>query len=180
MHKKTLQKFELRALFKKALEVKDFNDTGSVTYRKLTHFVWVKKLKEQIPGTLSLYMFVNNGILIATNSICINEWLDVHDLPRRREFNITTIEQKIKVNNGDTTIDNRTPQSVVQTGLRKSRIAYANRIKGLPGQNMREEIWKMYADGLTVVDIARIFDVTAPAVHYHINKKQKEVDKSTV
>ena len=180
MQPKTLQTFELRTLFKTALQVKDFKDNGSLSYRKLNHFVWVKQLKEQIPGTNSLYIFYKNGIAVATNAICINEWLDAHDLPRRREANITTIEQKIRANNGDTSIDNRTPESVIQRGLRKSRLAYAKRIKTLPRENMGEEMWKMYDEGITIAEIARAFDVTPPAVHYHINKKLKKVDKTTV
>ena len=161
-HNKT--KFELRSLFKRHLD--------SEEYRKLTHFLWCKKIKSNIPGTWTMYMWHNNGIAIATNAICINKFLVEHDLPKKRPMTEKHIQMKIRVNGTDK-IDNRTKK---WTYYKIKKRTYAPRTTPTPGEELRELVWKMYVeDNLTAVEISHKLGYTAPNIYYHLRKKYQEI-----
>ena len=174
-------KFELRKLFKDQLDVgPDYNSVGSAQYRCLTHFAWVKEIKENIPGTWSMYCMHAGGIAIATNAIDINFWCDAHQIPRRRQLSDKVVAMKIKANGTDK-IDNRTPESVIQYPGREQRRQYASRYKQDPLMNIREKVKDMYfGEAIPAGEIAYILHVTPPAIYYHIKKIREEMEADLV
>ena len=97
-------KQKLRAMFQRVLDLED--------YKKLTHFVFLHTaFKEEIPGTYCMYHMHKEGLAIATNALCINEWLKLHDMPVRPKINDYTVQRKL-LHNQDERIDNRTEESV--------------------------------------------------------------------
>ena len=169
--KRKCKSFELRNLFKRQLAQDD--------YKKLTHFAWVTKLEFNVPGTYSMYIMYEGGIAIATNSICINEWLEAHGQPRRRPTLQRTVDHKIRLNQ-DTTIDNRSDKwsQFKNTPPRVPGTPYAERQNLNPGEDIRELIWDMYAyQHMGKIDIAKALGFTPPNIYYHIKMKRKELDK---
>lgn len=166
---KHYSKYDLRVLFKAELSDED--------YKKLSHFVFLnQRFKEPIPGTYSVYHMVPGGIAIATNALCINEWLKLHGLPVRPGKSQYTIEQKILFNGNDKRIDTRTPLSTSMVNKR-GRPA---KVEGPGSGNWEREapeiqldIWNWYSAGIHVNDIAQRLGCTVPNVYYHINKYKK-------
>lgn len=164
-HNKT--KFELRSLFKRHIDQEE--------YRLLTHFVYVKKIKEPIPGTWSMYIYQGDHIAVATNALCINEWCQKHNLPRRRPFTEKHAQMKIRVNGTDK-IDNRTDKWTWGPA-RKDGAAYTPRKNLNPGENIRELVWDLYVhENLTATEISHRLGFTAPNIYYHLKRKQLEID----
>jgi hypothetical protein len=159
---------ELKLVFKKILELED--------YQKLTHFIWVKQFKQQIPGTYSVYAMYKDGIAVATNSLCINEWLDAHNLPRRKPLHEQTIKRKLLFNRDDIAkIDNRTDKfewSPKKPGRIKGQI-----VNGNLGKDVATQIWELHQDGHTPADISIAIGCTVANIYYHIRKQQKRLDK---
>jgi DNA-binding CsgD family transcriptional regulator len=170
-------KYDLKNIFKQYLDVDD--------YKKLSHFVYLDKpFKEDIPGTYSVYHMMPHGIAIATNALCINEWLRLHNLPVRSQKKPYTISQKLTFNNNDKRIDTRTEISVnlknipgrkpaTGSGLRSSRDHNSafNAPTGI--DNITENIWHWYSAECSVGEIAEQLGCTVPNVYYHINKYKK-------
>ena len=165
-----IHKPELKLVFKQFLEVED--------YQKLAHFVWVKKYKTHIPGSYSVYAMYKGGIAIATNALCINEWLDAHNLPRRKPLHEQTVKRKMLFNRDDIErIDNRNSEFeyVPQKPGRKQGAVITSK----HGEIVAEQIWELFQEGHILGDIAQAIGCTTANVYYHIKKKQKKVDKQT-
>ena len=172
---KPYNKYDLKIIFKQFLDVDD--------YKKLAHFVYLDKpYKEEIPGTYSVYHMMPNGMAIATNALCINEWLRLHNLPVRQKINPYTIAQKLIFNNNDKRIDTRTETSVnlknipgrkPRADLRSSRDHNSafNAPTGI--SNITENVWQWYSAECSVGEIAEQLGCTVPNVYYHINKYKK-------
>ena len=141
-------------------------------YRKFSHFVYLTTpIIEPIPGPYSMYYMYKDGLAIATNALCINEWLTLHNLPTRRPFAQFTIDHRIKANIG-MDIDNRTPE---WTGT--NRPPPVPRMPIIKHSEIRETVWDLYTNqNFSTTDIARALDCTLPNIYYHIKKKQKELD----
>lgn len=155
-------KRDLKLLFKRELEFEDF--------RKLTHFVFIsKRWGEQIPGTYTVYHMCDDGVAIATNALCINEWLKANGLPVRRPINEYTAEQKISINSGHN-IDNRTDQSI---SMRNKTGKKPKHCSNLYVDDLSLDVWNWYTAGLTVAEISRRINCTPPNVYYHLNKYKK-------
>ena len=159
---------ELKLVFKKILELED--------YQKLTHFIWVKQFKQQIPGTYSVYAMYKDGIAVATNSLCINEWLDAHNLPRRKPLHEQTIKRKLLFNRDDIAkIDNRTDE--FQWTPKKPGRQPGAPVNGKHGKDVATQIWELHQDGHTPADISIAVGCTVANIYYHIRKQQKRLDK---
>lgn len=172
MYRKRINnKYELRFLFKQHIDQE--------SYRKLTHFVWVKKIKSNIPGTWTMYIMHNNGIAIATNSVCINEWCHEHDLPRIRPLTQKSVDAKIRLNGTDK-IDNRTEKwSSILTPKRRFGVGSKVGKSVITGSidDIREKVWDMYVNQeMAAYEIARVVGCTPPNVYYHLRKKQEELE----
>lgn len=165
-------KYELRNLFKRQLAPDD--------YKKLTHFAWVKQIKAHLPGTYSMYIMHEGGIALATNAICINEWLNVHGQVKRRPVLQRTVDHKIRLNQ-DPRIDNRTDEwsmiKKVERDPNTGLTIYSPRKNLNPGENITELVWEMFENGVETGVIATTLGFTAPNIYYHIKKKRKELDK---
>lgn len=162
-------KFELRSLFKRHLDQE--------SYRKLSHFVWVKKIKSNIPGTWIMYIMHNNGIAIATNAICINKFLVEHDLPKKRPMTEKHVQMKIRVNGTDK-IDNRTKKWTYYEIKRRTYAPRKHATNTLNSEDLRELVWKMYVeDNLTAAEISHKLGYTPPAIYYHLKRKQLQLDE---
>jgi hypothetical protein len=165
-----ITKPELKLVFKKILEIED--------YQKLTHFVWVKQYKAHIPGTYSVYAMYKNGIAIATNALCINAWLDAHNLPRKRPLNEYTVKQKMLFNRDDIDkIDNRTDE-FTEYRRKPGRIPGAL-VNSKHGKDVAEQIWELHQEGFTPADISIAIGCTVANIYYHIRKQQKRLDKQS-
>ena len=164
----TITRPELKLVFKQIIELED--------YQKLTHFVWVKQYLEHIPGTYSVYAMYKNGIAVATNALCINEWLDAHNLPRRKPLHEQTIKRKLLFNRDDIDkIDNRSNEFEYiprKPGRKKGAV-----ITSKHGERVAEQIWELFQDGHVPGDIAQAIGCTPANVYYHIKKIQKKLDK---
>lgn len=158
MPQKTPTKKQMRLVFKRILDEAD--------YTKLAHFVFLDKpFKEQIPGTYSVYHMVEGGIIIATNALCINEWLRLHGLPVRKELSEYTVNKKIK-NNRTVDIDTRTPVSV---GMRNTRGDALN-----PEDcSITKNVWQWYNAGIGASEISKRINCTPANVYYYIRKYKK-------
>ena len=109
-------------------------------YQKLTHFVYLDRaFKENIPGSYSVYCMCVGGIAIATNALCINEWLKLHDLPVRAPIIDSVVEKKLTFNSG-LDIDTRTESSVAMRNKRgrKTSIEFMPRLGLEPNSPMSE------------------------------------------
>ena len=167
----TINKSEIKWLFRQILDVED--------YQKLTHFVWVKQIKEHIPGTYSVFAMHKNGIAIATNALCINQWLDKHNLPRRKPMSEYTVKQKMLFNREDVAkIDNRTDE-FTEYRRKPGRIPGAT-INGKHGKDVAEQIWELHQEGFTPADISIAIGCTVANIYYHIHKQRKRLDKQSV
>ena len=163
-----ITKPELKLLFKKILEIED--------YKRLTHFVWVKQYIEHIPGTYSVYAMYKNGIAVATNALCINEWLDAHNLPRRKPLHEETVKRKLMFNREDIAkIDNRS--SEFQWSPKKPGRTPGAIINGKHGKDVASQIWELHQEGHTPADISIAIGCTVANIYYHIRKIQKKLDK---
>jgi hypothetical protein len=164
----TIHKPELKLVFKQILEIED--------YQKLAHFVWVKQYKAQIPGSYSVYAMYKGGIAIATNALCINEWLDAHNLPRRKPLHEQTIKRRMLFNRDDIQkIDNRSSEfeyTPAKPGRKKGAV-----ITSKHGEKVAEQIWELFQEGHIPGDIAQAIGCTPANVYYHIKKIQKKLDK---
>jgi hypothetical protein len=116
----------------------------------------------------------DTGLAIATNSICINDWLIQHDLPTRRPLSEYRIEMKQKLNGKDN-IDNRTEEAKADAkNALTNRIAsgvksrYGNGPVELSGLTM--SIYELYESGVTPAAIARLLHCTPANAHYHVRK----------
>lgn len=159
---------ELKLLFKHQLDIED--------YKRLAQFVWVKQIKENIPGTYSVFAMYKNGIAIATNALCINEWLDTHNLPRRKPLHEYTVKQKMLFNRDDITkIDNRTDE--FSEYKRKPGRKIGQAVNSKHGHNVTKQIWELHQEGFTPPDISHAIGCTVANVYYHINKQRKLLDK---
>ena len=127
-------KFAIRSKFKRMIDIDD--------YRKLTHFAVVKKVLAPMPGTWQMYIFHNNSILCACNATCLNEWLYLHGQAKRRKLTQKAVDIKLKYNNFDTAIDNRTDEWT----LHPIRKPYAKRTKLNQGREMTRMIWTTMMD----------------------------------
>jgi len=164
----TITRPELKLVFKQILELED--------YQKLTHFVWVKQYLEHIPGTYSVYAMYKNGIAVATNALCINEWLDAHNLPRRKPLHEQTIKRKLLFNRDDIAkIDNRTDK--FEWSPRKPGRQPGAAVNGKHGKDIATQIWELHQDGHTPADISIAIGCTVANIYYHIRKEQKLLDK---
>ncbi len=164
MPQKTPSKKQMRLVFKRILDEAD--------YTKLAHFVFLDKpFKEQIPGTYSVYHMVEGGVIIATNALCINEWLRLHDLPVRKELSEYTVSKKIK-NNRTLDIDTRTANSV---GMRNRSPDNA-----VPEAcSVTKNVWQWYNAGIGASEISRRLNCSPGNVFYYIRntKKQTQIGK---
>jgi hypothetical protein len=161
---------ELKFLFKQQIELED--------YQKLSHFIWVKQIKEHIPGTYSVYSMYKDGIAIGTNALCINAWLDTHNLPRKRPLSEYTVKQKMLFNREDVAkIDNRTDSTSVVLKRKPGRVQGKRYEESRCGINVREQIWDLHQEGFTPADISHAIGCTPANVYYHINKERKRLDK---
>ena len=164
----TITKPELKLVFKQILELED--------YRKLAHFVWVKQIKAHIPGTYSVYAMYKDGIAIATNALCINEWLDAHNLPRRKPLHEYTVKQKMLFNRKDIAkIDNRSDEFTAYK--RKPGRIPGEAVNSKHGLRVSEQIWELHQDGHTPADISVAIGCTVANIYYHIHKQRKRLDK---
>jgi hypothetical protein len=165
-----INKSEIKWLFKKILDVED--------YQKLSHFVWVKQIKEHIPGTYSVFAMHENGIAIATNALCINQWLDAHNLPRRKPLHEETVKRKLMFNREDIQkIDNRS--SEFQWSPKKPGRTPGAAINGKHGKDVASQIWDLHQEGHTPADISIAIGCTVANIYYHIRKQQKRLDKQS-
>ena len=165
----TITKPELKLVFKQILELED--------YQKLAHFVWVKQYLAHIPGTYSVYAMYKDGIAIATNALCINEWLDTHNLPRRKPLHEQTVKRKLLFNRDDIDkIDNRTNE--FEYTPRKPGRKKGEAIIGKHGERVAEQIWELHQDGHTPADISIAIGCTVANIYYHIHKQRKRLDKA--
>ena len=165
---KHYNKYELRLIFKEVLDEAD--------YKKLSHFVYLDKpYKKQIPGTYSVYHMMPHGIAIATNALCINEWLQLHGLPVRPQKAEYTIAQKMMFNNNDSRIDTRTETSVnLKNNLKQGRPSVGSGNWTRPEADKLADIWNWYSAGIHVNDIAIKLGCTVANVYYHVNKYKKK------
>lgn len=166
-----IHKSELKSIFKRELEHE--------VYQRLVHFVWVKKFKQHIPGTYSMYIMYKGGIAIATNALCINEWLDAHNLPRRKPLNETTVKRKLLFNRLDDIqrIDNRSSEFGYQKA-KPGRKRGVNIERSKHGTAVARQIWELYQEGHNPGDIAIAIGCTPANVYYHIKRYQKILDKN--
>lgn len=144
-------------------------------YRKFSHFVYLTiPMREPIPGPYSIYYMHNGGIVVATNALCINEWLTLHNMPTKEPLSHFTCNHRIKANEG-MDIDNRTPEwtkSLPPPLLPKVNINVHSKV--------RETVWDLYTNqNVSTKQIALMLGFTIPNIYYHIHKKQKELDKQT-
>ena len=160
---------ELKLLFKHQIDLED--------YKRLAQFVWVKQYLAHIPGTYSVYAMYKNGIAIATNALCINEWLDAHNLPRRKPLHEQTVKRRMLFNRDDIErIDNRSSEfeyTPAKPGRKKGQV-----ITGKHGLKVAEQIWELHQDGHSMRDISYAIGCTVANVYYHINKQRKLLDKT--
>lgn len=164
----TINKSEIKLLFKHQIDLED--------YQKLAHFVWVKQIKAHIPGTYSVYAMHENGIAVGTNALCINEWLDTHNLPRRRPLHEHTVKQKMLFNRDDIQkIDNRTDEFNVYK--RKPGRKTGEAVNSKHGLKVAEQIWELHQEGHTPADISHAIGCTVANIYYHIHKQRKRLDK---
>ena len=164
----TITKPELKLVFKQILELED--------YQKLSHFVWVNQYLAHIPGSYNVYAMYKNGIAIATNALCINEWLDAHNLPRRKPLHEQTVKRRMLFNRDDIErIDNRNSEFeyVPQKPGRKQGAVITSK----HGEIVAEQIWELFQEGHVPGDIATAIGCTPANVYYHIKKIQKKLDK---
>ena len=165
----TITKPELKLVFKQILELED--------YQKLAHFVWVNQYLAHIPGSYSVYAMYKNGIAIATNSLCINEWLDAHNQPRRKPLHEYTVKQKMLFNRDDIQkIDNRTDE--FNEYKRKPGRKIGEAVNSKHGNNVTKQIWELHQEGFSMRDISHALGCTVANVYYHVNKQRKRLDKA--
>ena len=168
---KLTNKTSMRPVFKAVLDPEE--------YKKYTHFVYIKHLKQQLPGTQVLYLMHRNGIACATNALCINDWLVIHELPPRSAMSPYWCNLKIKINGTDK-IDNRSERWMNETDLDSGELA-----EGRGGNRQLNPIVDSKAayelhhnDGWSYAKIAKKYGVTAPAIYYHIKKIEKQLDNA--
>lgn len=161
-------KTSMRPVFKAVLDPEE--------YKRYTQFAYIKQLKAQMPGSQVLYLWHKNGIACATNALCINDWLVLHDLEPREQ--ITDYIANIKINiNGSNKIDNRSAKwADYKTKVWEKTENY----QVGPGRGEVSKtkdptlIWNMYTvRGMSVDQIAQALEVTPPAIYYHLKKFKK-------
>ena len=142
-------------------------------YRKFSHFVYLTiPMRERIPGPYSIYYMYKGGLAIATNALCINEWLTLHKLPTKEPLSHFTCTHRINANEG-MDIDNRTPEWSKEPPPLKIPV-----FKMPVHSEIRETIWDLYTNqNCSTTQIARALGFTTPNIYYHINMKKKELDK---
>jgi len=156
---------------------------AKVDYQKLTHFVYLDKpFKQNIPGSYSIYCMCEGGVAIATNALCINEWLACHNLPVRAPIIDSVVEKKLIANTG-LDIDTRTESSVAMRNKRgrKSSIELLPRLSteynspmSLRGDmELTENIWAWWSSGVGTTKLAERLNCTVPAIYYHLKKYKK-------
>ena len=157
--------FELKRVLKRGIEPE--------IYRKFSHFVYLTKpMIEPIPGSYSIYFMHNGGIVIATNALCINEWLTLHNMKTKEPLSQFTCNHRMKANEG-MDIDNRTPEWTKPLPPPKMPV-----FKMPVHSEVRETVWDLYTNqNCSTKQIAEVLGFTIPNIYYHINKKQKELDK---
>ena len=156
---------ELKLLFKHQIDLED--------YKRLAHFVWVEQIKTHIPGTYSVYAMYKDGIAIGTNALCINEWLDAHNQPRRKPLHEYTVKQKMLFNRDDIQkIDNRTDE--FNEYKRKPGRKIGEAVNSKHGINATSQIWELHQEGFSMRDISYAIGCTVANVYYHINKQRKK------
>lgn len=166
---KLTNKTSMRPVFKAVLDPEE--------YKKYTHFVYIKHLKQQLPGTQVLYLMHKNGIACATNALCINDWLVLHELPPRAAMSEYWCNLKININ-GTTKIDNRSEKWMGQKDL-----DMIDQAEGRGGNRMlnpivdSERAWELYSQGWNCIKIAKHYGVTPAAIYYHIKKMEKRLTK---
>ena len=112
------------------------------------------------------------GLAIATNALCINEWLTLHKLPTKEPLSHFTCTHRINANEG-MDIDNRTPEWSKEPPPLKIPV-----FKMPVHSEIRETIWDLYTNqNCSTTQIARALGFTTPNIYYHINMKKKELDK---
>jgi len=161
---KRYSKYEMRLIFKRVLDEAD--------YRKLAHFVFLDKpFKENIPGTYSVYHMVEDGVIIATNAVCINQWLRLHGLLVRPALSEATVGYKIQANGTDA-IDTRTPESVEMRNRAKPR---GRRPKVLTAEidQITANVWNWYTAGVGAGEISKRISCTPANVYYYLKKYKK-------
>ena len=156
-------KQRLKAMFQRVLDLED--------YKKLTHFVFLHtEFKKEIPGTYCMYHMHKDGLAIATNALCINEWLKLHDMPVRPKINDYKVQRKL-LHNQDERIDNRTEERVNMQNKRGRKPGIPNNFD--PSADLTANIWSWHSAGLSSAKISRRLGVTPAAVYYHIKKYKK-------
>lgn len=141
-------------------------------YRKLAHFVFLNKpFKQEIPGTYSVYHMYETGIIIATNALCINEWLRLHGLPVRKPLSEYTVNKKIQ-NNDSEAIDTRTPESV---SMRNRRPPAPKIPVAADLDNLTRNVWQWYHAGISAGEISKRINCTPANVYYYLKKYKKAV-----
>lgn len=138
-------------------------------YKKLVHFVIVKKLQAHCPGDYVCYRFYKNYIGVATSEPNINEWLELHEINPR-----ATVNPKF---NG---------QGKVLAQAHQNGFTKFGGGEGVMqnSEQLQDEIMRCIANGETLTSIGNKLGCTVPNVHYHRRKykermgSQLEVDKT--
>jgi hypothetical protein len=140
-------------------------------YRKFSHFVYLTiPLRESIPGSYSIYYMYKGGLAIATNALCINEWLTLHNLPTKRPLSHFTCTHRIKANI-PMEIDNRTKEWTKEL---PPPVIPVFKIK--EDSKMSDTVWDLYNNqNCSTKQIAKVLNFTVPNVYYHLKKKRKQM-----
>jgi len=130
-------------------------------YKKLVHFVIVKKLFEHCPGDYVCYRFYKNCIGVATSEPDINDWLELHNSAPR-----AVIRSKF----------NGAGKLLAQAG--QNGFTRFGTIEGMQNsEQLQDEIMRLLDTGETLSSIGRLLGCTVPNVHYHKRKYKERMAK---
>jgi len=121
-------------------------------YKKLVHFVIVKKLFEHCPGDYVCYRFYKNCIGVATSEPDINDWLELHNSAPRAVINS-------KFNGKGKLLAQAGQNGFTQFGTKHMGMQNS--------EQLQDEIMRLLENGETLSSIGRKLGCTVPNVHYH-------------
>jgi hypothetical protein len=121
-------------------------------YKKLVHFVIVKKLFAHCPGDYVCYRFYKNCIGVATSEPDINDWLELHNSAPRAVINS-------KFNGKGKLLAQAGQNGFTQFGTKHMGMQNS--------EQLQDEIMRLLENGETLSSIGRKLGCTVPNVHYH-------------
>jgi len=148
---------EIRNIFKRNFKQVDF--------LKLVHFVVVPNCIMTPPGTYVVAKRYHNCVIIATDALCINDWLDAHDLPKRPK-----LDNEGWCSAGDVKT-RKIKKFVAANGYSKLGTSEDGVMQ--QSTELQEDIMKWLAEGATIASISRKLGCSGANVIYHKKKYLK-------